>query len=116
MSFRDLVCALSGAGSRVRQALGFIGRRIELDPILLLITSRDLRAVPSAIADLPSLHLDSLNAAQSARLINLVTPSISESARTLVLEASAGNPLALMEFARAAVRGQDLSPVAPLPT
>jgi DNA-binding CsgD family transcriptional regulator len=97
------------------QALGFIGRRIELDPILLLITSRDLPAVPSAIADLPSLHLDSLNTAESARLINLVTPSISESARTLVLEASAGNPLALMEFARAAVRGQDLSPLAPLP-
>jgi DNA-binding CsgD family transcriptional regulator len=97
------------------QALGFIGRRIELDPILLLITSRDLRAVPSAIADLPSLHLDSLNTAESARLINLVTPSISESARARVLEASAGNPLALMEFARAAVRGEDLSPLAPLP-
>jgi DNA-binding CsgD family transcriptional regulator len=97
------------------QALGFIGRRIELDPILLLITSRDLRAVPSAIADLPSLHLDSLNAADSARLINVVTPSIPESARTRVLEASAGNPLALMEFARAAVRGQDLSPLTPLP-
>jgi len=97
------------------QALGFIGRRIELDPILLLITSRDLRAVPSAIADLPSLHLGRLNTAESARLINLVAPSISESARTRVLEASAGNPLALMEFARAAVRGGDLSPLVPLP-
>jgi DNA-binding CsgD family transcriptional regulator len=97
------------------QALGFIGRRIELDSILLLITSRDLRAVPSPIADLPSLHLDRLNTADSARLINLVTPSISQSARTRVMEASAGNPLALMEFARAAVRGDDLSPLAPLP-
>lgn len=97
------------------QAIGFIARRIELDPILLLITSRDLRAVPNAIADLPSLHLDRLNTAGSARLINLVTPSISESVRIRVLEASAGNPLALMEFARAAVRGENLSPLAPLP-
>jgi DNA-binding CsgD family transcriptional regulator len=96
-------------------ALGFIGRRIELDPILLLITSRDVRAVPSAIADLPSLHLGRLTTAESARLINLITPSISESARTRVLEASAGNPLALMEFARAAVRGEELSPLAPMP-
>jgi len=97
------------------QALGFIGRRIELDPILLLITARDLQAIPNAIADLPSLHLDRLNTAESARLINLVTPSISESVRIRVLEASAGNPLALMEFARAAVRGENLSTLAPLP-
>lgn len=97
------------------QALGFIGRRIELDPILLLITSRDLQAIPNAIADLPSLHLDRLNTAESARLINRVTPSISESVRIRVLEASAGNPLALMEFARAAVRGDNLSTLAPLP-
>ena len=97
------------------QALGFIGRRIELDPILLLITSRDLQAVPNAIADLPSLHLDRLNTAASAHLINLVTPSISESVRIRVLEVSAGNPLALMEFARAAVRGENLSTLVPLP-
>jgi len=66
------------------QALGFIGRRIELDPILLLITSRDRQAIPNAIADLPSLHLGRLNTAESARLVNLVTPSISESVRDSV--------------------------------
>ncbi|MDT5047307.1 MAG: hypothetical protein QOD88_2241 [Mycobacterium sp.] len=97
------------------QALGFIGRRIELDPILLLITSRDRQAIPNAIADLPSLHLGRLNTAESARLVNLVTPSISESVRGRILDASAGNPLALIEFARAAVRGENLSTLAPLP-
>jgi RNA polymerase sigma factor (sigma-70 family) len=95
--------------------LGFIARRIELEPILLIAAARDRPALPSPIADLPRLSLGPLGQTESEQLVDRLAPSLPAALRARVIEASGGNPLALVEFARATSRGADLSPFAPLP-
>ena len=96
-------------------ALGFIARRLELEPVLFIATARDLPRLPGALDGIPRLELGPLDDSEAGQLVRLSAPSISSEVRARVVDASAGNPLALVEFSRAASRGADPSPLAPLP-
>ena len=80
------------------EALAFIARRIESDPVLLLAAARDGYPVGLAEAGLPELRLAGLDEVTAASLLDAVAPGISLSARRRVLAEAAGNPLALIEL------------------
>ena len=79
-------------------ALAFIARRIESDPVLLLAAARE--GYPPGLAEtgLPELHLGGLDDVSAACLLDDVAPGISLATRSRVLGEAAGNPLALIEL------------------
>lgn len=81
--------------------LGFVARRLESDPVLLLASGRDVDSDPLADSGLPELHLSALDAASSAALLDASSPELRASRRRIVLDAAAGNPLALVELPKA---------------
>ncbi|HEX4720295.1 MAG TPA: AAA family ATPase [Thermoleophilaceae bacterium] len=85
-------------------ALAFVARRIESDPVLLLAATRD--GYPSALADagLPELRLSGLDHTMATGLLEAAAPGLPPAARSRVLREAAGNPLALLELP--AVLGQ----------
>jgi DNA-binding CsgD family transcriptional regulator len=87
--------------------LAFVARRIESDPVLLLVAARD--GYPAGLADagLPELRLTALDDPTAAALLDAVAPDLSLSARRRVLGDAAGNPLALMELPAALARSAD---------
>lgn len=78
--------------------LAFIARRIESDPVLLLVAARD--GYPGGLADagLPEYRLTGLDEATSAALLDASAPDLPPSTRSRVLGEAAGNPLALLEL------------------
>ena len=100
-------------------ALAFVGRRIESDPIVLLAALREGYENPLSRARLPELRLDRLTDEASALLLDQAFPGLPATARERVLTEAEGNPLALRELAVAlgsGGRGADaaLSPRLPL--
>ena len=94
--------------------LAFVARRIETEPVALLVTIRDGERSPIADAGLSPLPVDRLPDEIAAELLDSVAPGLSPSVRDQVLTAAAGNPLALAELP-AALAGADLrDPVLPL--
>ena len=79
-------------------ALAFIARRIESDPVLLLAAAREGYPAGLAEAGLPELGLTGLDEVTAASLLDAVAPGISLSTRRRVLGEAAGNPLALIEL------------------
>jgi DNA-binding CsgD family transcriptional regulator len=79
-------------------ALAFVARRIESDPILLLAAIRD--GYPSALGDagLPEHTVAALDDTTAAALLDAVAPELSVATRTRVLREAAGNPLAILEL------------------
>ncbi len=77
------------------QALLFAFRRLLADPIAVLISIREGETSLFDTADLRTLRIGGLTSAQSAELLPWVTPDV---ARRLH-DATAGNPLALLELA-----------------
>src|ERR1700759_3180591 len=78
--------------------LAFIARRIEADPIVMLIATRDGYSSPLGDAGLPELRLGGLDDLAAGALLDAVAPELSPAARAHVLRAAAGNPLALVEL------------------
>ena len=78
--------------------LVFVARRIESDPIVLLVAIRD--GYPSAFEDagLPELRLGGLDNATAAALLDKSAPQLSVALKGRVLREAAGNPLALLEL------------------
>ena len=78
--------------------LVFVARRIESDPIVLLVAIRD--GYPSAFEDagLPELRLRGLDNATAAALLDKSAPQLSVALKGRVLREAAGNPLALLEL------------------
>ena len=92
------------------QALLFAFRRLVADPIAVLVAVRD--GEPSLLdgADLPVLRLGGLTSDEAAGLM----PALAPEAITRLLQATAGNPLALLELAadpRDAVLAPEGAPV-----
>ena len=77
------------------QALLFAFRRLVADPIAVLIAVREGERSLLDGADLPTLRLDGLSTDESALLLQELTP---EAARR-VHDATAGNPLGMLELA-----------------
>lgn len=83
-----------------RDALNFIARRIQLDPIVILTTHRDGHQAPFPIPATHDLVVGPLDAVASARLLDTTMPALDAAARGRLLSEAAGNPLALIELAR----------------
>jgi DNA-binding NarL/FixJ family response regulator len=100
------------------EVLGFVARRLELEPVIVLFAARE--GVASAVdsAGLPELHVDGLSDAASRALLELTAPDLSADLKARILDESAGNPLALIELPAAAAGLDDPAPgdALPLPT
>ena len=81
-------------------ALAFVIRRAAEEPIVLLAGGRgDLP--PRPLAGMPKLVLEPLTARSSARLLDTLPAPLRGPDRQVVISQAAGNPLALVELARA---------------
>ena len=83
-------------------ALAFVARRIEDEPIVLLFAVRDGSAGRLEEARLPELAVQGLDDADAQSLLDRHALAIRPEARTRLLETAAGNPLALVELPYAA--------------
>jgi DNA-binding CsgD family transcriptional regulator len=99
-------------------ALAFIARRLESDPIVLIAVVRDGFEGPLLEIRLPELRIERLVEADAATLLDDRAPGLSAGVRNRILSDAAGNPLALVELpvalaARDAyvVRSTDLLPL-----
>jgi DNA-binding CsgD family transcriptional regulator len=79
-------------------ALAFIGRRVESDPVGLLVAHRD--DTPSALdgTHLPLLRLAPLDGVAAVTLLDAHAPALPPGIRRRILDEAAGNPLALLEL------------------
>jgi DNA-binding CsgD family transcriptional regulator len=92
-------------------ALTFAARRLMADPIVLLATSRT--AEP---AELPQLPLSGIDLAAAGELVSRHSPAaVPADLVSRLHQATAGNPLALIELAGATDRLAHVSPAAQLP-
>jgi DNA-binding CsgD family transcriptional regulator len=78
--------------------LAFVARRIEPEPIALLIAIRDGYESGLAEVGLPELHLEGLDRPAAGALLDAHAHELAPAARQRVLEEAAGNPLALVEL------------------
>jgi DNA-binding CsgD family transcriptional regulator len=80
--------------------LAFIARRLQSEPILLLVAVRDL--TDALFGDIiPELHVEGLDEIASRELLEAHSPNLSREIRDRVVRESAGNPLALVELPKA---------------
>lgn len=79
-------------------ALAFIARRLESEPIVLLLALRDGFESTLTDANLPTLHLGGLAPAAAAALLDARGPDLAVGARERLLADAAGSPLALVEL------------------
>ena len=88
------------------EAMTFAGRRIESDPIVVLLGMRDGTETEARLAGLgaPELRVEALSDKDSAALLDDLAPGMALALRDRVLAEAAGNPLALAELAVAAAR------------
>jgi DNA-binding CsgD family transcriptional regulator len=98
---RPLLCVVDDAQWLDRasaQVLGFVGRRLLAEPVVLVFAARE---TTDALADLPELLVHGLDDADARKLLASVLPGRLDDrvADQLVAEAR-GNPLALLELPR----------------
>jgi DNA-binding CsgD family transcriptional regulator len=80
------------------EVLGFVARRVESDPIILLAATRDGYRSALGDAGLPELRLAPLDPADAERLLEDRAPDLSTAVRGEILREASGNPLALIEL------------------
>ncbi|MFE2145295.1 AAA family ATPase [Streptomyces sp. NPDC059456] len=86
------------------QVLGFLARRLEGEPIALLVAARGTHRPDWLDRSVPELVVPALSPAEAEELLGAQPDPPTGSARRQVLATAAGNPLALEELARAAAR------------
>jgi DNA-binding CsgD family transcriptional regulator/tetratricopeptide (TPR) repeat protein len=89
--------------------LAFMGRRLEGERVVLVLSGRGLAPPPALGSGFPELHLGPLPASAANRLLDALPDPPRGRARSQVIRQAAGNPLALVELARAI----DTDPSAP---
>ncbi len=92
------------------QVLGFVARRLESDPVVVLIAARTPGG-PSGLAGLPVLDLGPLAEPDARRVLDRRRPDLDPADREAVLDQAAGNPLALVTLP-AVDHGADGAPAA----
>src|SRR5271170_4719319 len=96
--------------------LSFIARRLEHEPVVFIVALRDGFSTVLEEAGLPILGLGRLSASDSERLLDRVESGLSPYMRGRVLAEAAGNPLGLLELARAIPEaGDPVEPLSPTP-
>jgi hypothetical protein len=111
----ELVCEAAGAAPLLlilddaqwldRSSLGaltFIGRRLESEPVVLVASIRDGHATTLDDAGFPTLRVERLSDSTAIQLLDREAPDLTPTMRARVLAEAAGNPLGLLELARAA--------------
>ena len=100
------------------EVLAFMARRVDHEPMVVLVASRDDEGSPFEEAGLSELRLGALTDAAAGALLGSRVPDLTPSVRKLLLERAEGNPLALVELpvllATDELGGQSSLP-APLP-
>jgi DNA-binding CsgD family transcriptional regulator len=84
--------------SASRDALAFVGRRLEADPIVLLAAVRDGFDAEIGELGLPELVLGGLENDHAGEVLDARAPDLSPAVRRRLLTEAAGNPLALTEL------------------
>ena len=84
--------------------LGFVARRLESDPIVLLAAARDGYPTGFGAGELPELRLQPLDPESATRLLVESGDHLSAGERSRILREAAGNPLALSELPSVADR------------
>jgi DNA-binding CsgD family transcriptional regulator len=97
------------------KVLMFVARRLEFEPMVMLLAIRDGSAPWIQQAGLPELLVEPLNEASSAALLDVSAPDLEPGPRRRILTEALGNPLALVELPRAVASGFDATADAPLP-
>ncbi len=92
-------------------ALAFVARRLEHDPVVLLAAVRDGYRSALTGAGLPELRIGALAPAAAAELLDASGPQLTREARDRVLRAAVGNPLALLELPATGLRAAPGVPV-----
>ncbi|WP_156511539.1 AAA family ATPase, partial [Nocardia nova] len=90
--------------------LGFLARRLESEPIVLVAATRDAQAALSQ-AGHPTLALSRLGEEEARQLLDTAAPGLDDHRRERVLAAAAGNPLALKELPSATDRPEAALPL-----
>jgi predicted ATPase len=97
------------------EVLAFVARRLEADPIVLLVATRDGYDSPLTEAGLPEHRLAPLDSVAARAVVDAVSPRLSVSLRETILRQPAGNPLALNELPLTAARDDTGAPPGVLP-
>ncbi len=79
-------------------ALSFVARRLDTEPVLILIAMRSGHATAFDGANLAELQVGPLDDAAAAAVLDDRSPELDARVRRRVLEGAAGNPLALIEL------------------
>ncbi len=87
--------------------LTFIARRLENEPVAVLVAARDGSTTALGDFGLPIVHLERLDDVAAVELLDRTAPELGDALRSRVLQEAAGNPLGLVELARVAVDGVD---------
>ncbi len=80
------------------EVLGFVARRLEVEPVIVLVAVRDGVATVIDESGMPELHVDGLDAPTSRALLELTAPELTADLAARILDEAAGNPLALIEL------------------
>jgi len=96
--------------------LAFIARRLDNEPVVFMAAVRDGYSTALEEAGLPVLELGRLSASDSEKLLDRVASGASPQVRGRVLAEAAGNPLGLVELARAGPPdGEEIELLSPTP-
>jgi DNA-binding CsgD family transcriptional regulator/tetratricopeptide (TPR) repeat protein len=100
---RPLVCLVDDAqwlDEASSQVLGFVGRRLLAEPVLLLFAVREA-AGEQAFPGLPALTVEGLTDKDARALLTAAVPGhLDERVRDRIVAETGGNPLGLLELAR----------------
>ncbi|MDP9346867.1 MAG: AAA family ATPase, partial [Actinomycetota bacterium] len=80
------------------EVLGFIARRLQADPVALVMSCRNGFDDPLGLAGAPAVNLEALDDPAATELLDASFPALTQRSRELVLQVAAGNPLALLEL------------------
>ncbi len=82
------------------EALAFVGRRLEADPVVVFFAAREGEETLARIisAGLPAQAVEALADDPAAALLDQIAPALSPVLRTRILREAAGNPLGLIEL------------------
>ena len=97
-----------------REVLGFMGRRLDMDPVILLLSVREGAGSPADEIGLPDLRIPPLDEAASDALLSFRAAGLPPDLRARLLHEAAGNPLALIELPKG-LAGHGDAPLATLP-
>ena len=86
------------------EVLGFVTRRLEVEPVIVLLAVRDGLASVFDESAMPELQVEGLDDASSRELLKVTSPGLPSDLKMRILDEAAGNPLALIELPTAAVQ------------